>query len=80
MTAGESGSYERVQLNPTDRFGREIDPAVLKAAEQLGQRVFGYGERMLGDPAVVASAKDDPAFTTQPPSMTSLIPARKRSP
>lgn len=59
MTAGESGSYERVQLNPADRFGREIDPAVLKAAEQLGQRVFGYGERMVGDPAVVADLLEE---------------------
>jgi len=59
MTAGESGSYERVQLNPVDRFGREIDPAVLKAAEQLGKRVFGYGERMLGDPAVVADLLEE---------------------
>jgi DNA-directed RNA polymerase specialized sigma24 family protein len=59
MTAGESGSYERVQLNPADRFGREIDPAVLKAAEQLAKRVFGYGGRIVGDPAVVADVLEE---------------------
>jgi len=59
MTAGESGFYESMQLNPADRLGREIDPAVLKAAQQLGKRLLAYGERMVGDPAVVADLLEE---------------------
>jgi len=54
MTAGDAGSYDRLQLNAADRFGRPIDPVVLSAAEQLGKRVICYSEKLVGDPAVVA--------------------------
>jgi RNA polymerase sigma factor (sigma-70 family) len=48
-----------MQPNPPDRFAREIDPAVRKAAEQLGKRLLEYGERMVGDPAVVADLLEE---------------------
>jgi RNA polymerase sigma factor (sigma-70 family) len=56
MTARDPGSEG---VNPVDRLGREINPAVLKVAEQLRKRLFGYGERTLGDPAVVANLLEE---------------------
>ena len=46
-------------LNPTDRLGRQISPEVLRVAEVLRKRLFGYGEKMLGDPALVANLLEE---------------------
>lgn len=61
MAAGEYRPRHRLQLSPVDRFGRAIDPAVLEAAGKLGQPVIDYGERVLGDPAVVANLLEESA-------------------
>ncbi len=61
MAAGDYRPRNRLQLSPVDRFGRAIDPAVLEAAEGLGQGVIGYGERVVGDPAVLANLLEESA-------------------
>lgn len=61
MAAGEYRPRGRLQLSPVDRFGRAIDPAVLDAAEKLGPKVVEYGERLVGDPAVVANLLEESA-------------------
>lgn len=61
MAAGEYRPQNRLQLSPIDRFGRAIDPAVLEAAEELGQGVIEYAERAVGDPAVSANLLEESA-------------------
>jgi len=61
MAAAESRPRGRFRLNPVDRFGRAVDPAVLDAAETLGQRVMRYSEKLISDPAVVANLLDESA-------------------
>ncbi len=61
MAEGEYRPRSRLQLSPVDRFGRTIDPAVLEAAGELGQGVIEYGERAVGDPAVLANLLEDSA-------------------
>ncbi len=61
MAEGEYRPRSRLQLSPVDRFGRTIDPAVLQAAEELGHGVIEYGERAVGDPAVLANLLEESA-------------------
>lgn len=61
MAAEEYRPRNRLQISPVDRFGRAIDPAVLKTAEELGQGVIEYGERAVGDPAVLANLLEESA-------------------
>jgi len=56
MTTREPGSEG---INPVDRLGRKINPEVLRVAEQLRKRLFSYGEKMLGDAAVVANLLEE---------------------
>jgi hypothetical protein len=47
------------RLNSVDRHGRQIDPAVLAAAETVFPRALEYGTNLLGDPAVVANTLEE---------------------
>jgi len=61
MASGAAPSYFR--LNSVDRLGRQIDPAVLAAAETVFPRALEYGTNLLGDPAVVANTLEEVAAT-----------------
>lgn len=61
MASGASPSSFR--LHSIDRQGRQIDPAVLAAAEAIFPRALAYGVNLLGDPAVVANTLEEVAAT-----------------
>jgi DNA-directed RNA polymerase specialized sigma24 family protein len=52
-----------VRVNPVDRRGRPISPAVLNAAEEIGRRALRHAERQLVDPAVAANLLEEAAAT-----------------
>jgi DNA-directed RNA polymerase specialized sigma24 family protein len=52
-----------VGVNPVDRRGRPISPAVLNAAEEIGRRALLHAERQLIDPAVAANLLEEAAAT-----------------
>jgi len=52
-----------VRVNPVDRRGRRISPAVLHAAEEIGRRALHHAERLLIDPAVAANLLEEAAAT-----------------
>ena len=52
-----------VRVNPVDRRGRPISPAVLNAAEEIGRRALLHAERQLMDPAVAANLLEEAAAT-----------------
>ena len=52
-----------VRVNPVDRRGRPINPAVLNAAEEIGRRALRHAERQLIDPAVAANLLEEAAAT-----------------
>ena len=49
------------RISPIDRHGREIDPAVIAAAEEVYARALEHGLKLLGDPAVVVDALEQVA-------------------
>ncbi len=49
------------RINPVDRLGRNIDPVVLAAAEEISQRAVEYGEKLLRDPALATSLLEESA-------------------
>lgn len=51
-----NGSPILPRISPIDKHGREIDPAVLAAAEEVYARALEHGLKLLGDPAVVVDA------------------------
>lgn len=57
------GSRGLFRLNPVDRLGRQIDPPVLAAAEEIYPRALEHGLKLLGDPAVVTNALEEVAAT-----------------
>lgn len=61
MASGASPSSFR--LNSVDRHGRQIDPAVLVAAETVFPRALEHGVNLLGDPAVVTNTLEEVAAT-----------------
>ncbi len=52
-----------LQINSIDRLGREIDQAVLAAAEEICPRAVQYGERLLRDPALATTLLEEAAAT-----------------
>lgn len=50
-----------VRVNPVDRRGRPISPAVVSAAEEIGRRALRYAERLSIDPAVAANLLEEAA-------------------
>jgi hypothetical protein len=59
MASGAAPSSFR--LNSIDRYGRQIDPTVLAAAETIFPKALDYGQNLLGDLAVVANALEEVA-------------------
>jgi DNA-directed RNA polymerase specialized sigma24 family protein len=49
------------RISPIDRHGKEIDPAVIAAAEEVYARALEHGLKLLGDPAVVVDALEQVA-------------------
>ena len=49
------------RLNAVDRHGRNIDPTVLAAAEEVFPRALDHGLKLLGDAAVIANALEEVA-------------------
>jgi len=60
-TAGRVGFKGAFPLNPVDRLGRTIDPAVLTAAEEIGRRAVEHAEKILVDPAVATDLLEESA-------------------
>lgn len=50
-------------VNAVDRLGRAIDPLVLTAAEEVAPGALQFGERLLRDPALVATLLEESAAT-----------------
>ena len=59
--AGEFRSEAGFRINPTDPLGRAIEPAVLDAAEEIGQRAVHYAEKLVGDPALATNLLEESA-------------------
>ncbi len=59
MAADHSRVFFR--LNPVDRLGRNIDPTVLAAAEEVLPRALEHGLNLLGDSAVVTNILEEVA-------------------
>jgi len=51
--AGEFRSEAGFRISPIDPLGKTIEPAVLDAAEEIGQRAVHYAEKLVGDPATI---------------------------
>jgi len=58
---GKFRSEDRFRISPVDNLGRAIDPTVLGAAEEIGQRAVEYAEKLLGDPALASNLFEDAA-------------------
>lgn len=56
-----NGSPRVSRLNPVDRLGRNIDPEVLAAAEEIFPRALEHGLKLLGDSAVIANVLEEVA-------------------
>jgi hypothetical protein len=50
-------------LNSVDRLGREIEPAVLSVAREIGPSAVRYAEKLLGDPALAITLFEEAAAT-----------------
>ena len=50
-------------LNSVDCLGREIDPAVLSVAQEIGPSAVRYAEKLLGDPALAITLFEEAAAT-----------------
>ena len=59
--AGEFRSEAGFRISPIDPLGRTIEPAVLNAAEEIGQRAVRYAERLVGDPALATNLLEESA-------------------
>jgi len=53
----------RLRFNSVDHRGRQISPAVLNVAEEIGIRALRHAERLLIDPAVAANLLEEAAAT-----------------
>ena len=59
--AGEFQSEAGFRISPIDPRGRTIEPAVLDAAEEIGQRAVHYAEKLVGDPALATNLLEESA-------------------
>jgi DNA-directed RNA polymerase specialized sigma24 family protein len=59
--AVEFRSAAGFRISPTDPLGRAIEPAVLDAAEEIGQRAVHYAEKLVGDPALATNLLEESA-------------------
>lgn len=60
---GKAGANSRLSVNPLDRRGRPIIPAVLRAADEIARRAIGYAQKLSVDPAVAADLLEEAAAT-----------------
>jgi len=60
-TMAAKGTPHSFRLNAVDRHGRNIDPTVLAAAEEVFPRALNHGLKLLGDAAVIANALEEVA-------------------
>lgn len=51
------------RVSPVDGVGRLINPAVVKAAEQIAWRAIGYAEKLSIDPSIAANILEEAAST-----------------
>ena len=63
MAQKENPNPSAVHVNPVDRLGRRIDPAVLTVAEVIGKRALRHAEKLLIDPAVAINLLEEAAAT-----------------
>jgi RNA polymerase sigma factor (sigma-70 family) len=61
-------------LNSVDRFGRQIAPAVLSVATQIGPRAVAYAQHLIGDPALAINYFEEAAA-----SVSTAIEEKKAS-
>jgi hypothetical protein len=59
--AEEFRSEAGFRISPVDPRGRKIEPAVLDAAEAIGQRAVHYAEKLVGDPALATNLLEESA-------------------
>ena len=59
--AGEFRSEAGFRISPIDPLGRTIEPAVLDAAKEIGQRAVHYAEKLVGDPALATNLLEESA-------------------
>jgi DNA-directed RNA polymerase specialized sigma24 family protein len=57
----DEASEEKFTISPMDGKGRMIAPEILSVANQISRNALRYGERALGDPAVVSSLLEESA-------------------
>jgi DNA-directed RNA polymerase specialized sigma24 family protein len=63
MTQKDNSDPGAVHVNPVDRLGRRIDPAVLNVAEVISRRALRHAEKLLIDPAVAINLLEEAAAT-----------------
>jgi hypothetical protein len=59
--AGEFRPEAGFRISPIDPLGRTIEPSVLDAAEEIGQRAVHYAEKLVGDPALATNLLEESA-------------------
>ena len=64
----------RFLVNSVDRFGRQIAPAVLSVAQEIGPRALAYAENLIGDPALAIGYFEEAAA-----SVSAAIEQKKTS-
>jgi len=57
----DEASEEKFTISPMDGKGRIIAPEILSVANEISRDALRYGERALGDPAVVSSLFEESA-------------------
>lgn len=76
MAQKEDPNPSAVHVNPVDRLGRRIDPAVLNVAEVIGKRALRHAEKLLIDPAVAINLLEEAAATVSRAMSTKAITER----
>src|SRR6266568_4484847 len=61
MDGGARPPKRSFRVNPVDRLGRSMSPAVHDAAEEIVHRAILHGEKLHIDPAVAASLLEEAA-------------------
>src|SRR5260370_41901457 len=61
MDGGARPPERNFRLNPVDRLGRTMSPAVHEAAEEIAHRAILHSEKLHIDPAVAASLLEEAA-------------------
>ena len=59
MTQKDNSDPGAVHVNPVDRLGRRIDPAVLNVAEVISRRALRHAEKLLRSPGEITPNSTD---------------------